>query len=89
MSPAGIKTCRDFFRNDQGFLCYQYEGDALLRICVLKVSRDAVLHAAHGGALVGHPGIMRTAANVAQFLVPFASTALSSASGSLLSNIQT
>ena len=67
MSPAAIKTCRDFFRNDQGFLCYQYEGDALLRICVLKVSRDAVLHDAHGGALVGHPGITRTAVNVAQF----------------------
>jgi hypothetical protein len=34
---------------------------------VPKLSRDAVLHAAHGGALVGHPGITRTAANIAQF----------------------
>jgi hypothetical protein len=58
---------RDFFRNDQGFLCYQREGDAVPRIWVPKVSRDAVLHTAHGGALVGHPGISRTAANVAQF----------------------
>jgi hypothetical protein len=37
------------------------------RICVPKLSRDAVLHAAHGDALVGHPGITRTAANIAQF----------------------
>jgi hypothetical protein len=34
---------RDFFRNDQGFLCYQREGDAVPRICVPKVSRDALL----------------------------------------------
>jgi hypothetical protein len=58
---------RDFFRNEQGFLCYRREGDAVPRICVPKLSRDAVLHAVHGGALVGHPGITRTAANIAQF----------------------
>jgi len=58
---------RDFFRNDQGFLCYQRERDAVPRVCVPKASRDAVLHAAHGGALEGHPGITRTAANIAQF----------------------
>ena len=58
---------RDFFRNTEGFLCYQRDGDAVPRICVPKVSRDAILHAAHGGALVGHPGIKRTSANVAQF----------------------
>jgi hypothetical protein len=60
---------RDFFRNDQGFLCYQREGDAVPRICVPKVSRDAVVHAAHEGRFVGHPGITRTAANVAQFFL--------------------
>ena len=58
---------RDFSRNEAGFICYQRDGDAISRICVPKASRDAVLHAAHGGALVGHPGITRTAANVAQF----------------------
>jgi hypothetical protein len=58
---------RDFFRNEQGFLCYLREGDAVPRICVPKLSRDAVLHAAHGGALVGHLGITCTAANIAQF----------------------
>jgi hypothetical protein len=58
---------RDFFRNEQGFLCFRREGDAVPRICVPKLSRDAVLHAAHGGAFVGHPGITRTAANIAQF----------------------
>jgi hypothetical protein len=58
---------RDFSRNEAGFICYQRDGDAISRICVPKVSRDAVLHAAHGGALVGHPGITRTSVNVAQF----------------------
>ena len=58
---------RDFSRNEAGFICYQRDGDAISRICVPKVSRDAVLQEAHGGALVGHPGITRTAANVAQF----------------------
>jgi hypothetical protein len=47
---------RDFFRNDQGFLYYQREGDAVPRICVPKVSRDAVLHAAHGGGSCGASG---------------------------------
>ena len=60
-------TWRDFRRNDQGFLCYQREGDETQRICVPRLSRDAVLHAAHGDALTGHPGITRTAANIAQF----------------------
>lgn len=58
---------RDFFRNAEGFLCYQRDGDAVPRICVPKVSRNTILHAAHGGALVGHPGITRTEANIAQF----------------------
>ncbi len=58
---------RDFSRNEAGFICYQRDGDAISRSCVPKVSRDAVLHAAHGGTFVGHPGITRTAANVAQF----------------------
>ena len=60
-------TWRDFRRNDQGILCYQREGDETQRICVPRLSRDAVLHAAHGDALTGHPGITRTAANIAQF----------------------
>lgn len=58
---------RDFCRNEQGLLCYQREGDETQRICVPRRSRDAVLHAAHGDALTGHPGITRTAANLAQF----------------------
>ncbi len=58
---------RDFSRNEAGFICYQRDGDAISRICVPKASRDAVLHAAHGGSIMGHPGITRTAANVAQF----------------------
>ena len=57
----------DFLRNEQGLLCYSSDGDATSRICVPKVSRDAILHAAHGGALVGHPGVTRTPANVAHF----------------------
>jgi hypothetical protein len=47
---------RDFRRNEQGFLCYQREGDETQRICVPRLSRDAVLHVAHGDALTGHPG---------------------------------
>jgi len=58
---------RDFFCNQEGFLCYQRDGDAVPRLCVPKASRDAILHAAHGEALVGHPGVTRTAANIAQF----------------------
>ena len=58
---------RDFFRNKEGFLCYQRDGDAVPRLCVPKISRDAILHAAHGEAMVGHPGVTRTAANIAQF----------------------
>ena len=60
-------TWRDFFCNQEGFLCYQRDGDAVPRLCVPKASRDAILHAAHGEALVGHPGVTRTAANIAQF----------------------
>jgi len=58
---------REFCRNEQGLLCYQHEGDETQRICVPRLSCDAVLHAAHGDALTGHPGITRTAANIAQF----------------------
>jgi hypothetical protein len=58
---------RDFCRNEQGLLCYQREGDETQRICVPRLSRDAVLHAANGDDLTGHPGITRTAANIAQF----------------------
>jgi len=58
---------RDFFQNQEGFLCYQRDGDVVPHICVPQVSRDAVLHVSHGGALVGHPGITRTSANIAQF----------------------
>jgi hypothetical protein len=58
---------RDFFRNAEGFLCYHRDWDVVPRICVPRVSRDAILHAAHGGALVGHPDITRTSANIAQF----------------------
>ena len=69
---AGVKDSddgvwRDFSRTKEGFLCYQREGDAVPRICVPKMSRDAILHAAHGEAMVGHPGVTRTAANIAQF----------------------
>ena len=60
-------TWRDFFCDDHGFLCYRREADALPRICVPRASRDAVLRAAHGEALTGHPGIHRTAAVVAHF----------------------
>ncbi len=58
---------RDFCHNEQGFLCYQREGDETQRICVPRLSCDAVLHAAHGDALTGHPGITRMSANIAQF----------------------
>jgi hypothetical protein len=58
---------RDFCRNEQGFLCYHREGDETQRICVPRLSRHAVLHTAHGDVLTGHPGITRTAANIAQF----------------------
>ena len=69
---AGVKDSddgvwRDFSRTKEGFLCYQREGDAVPRICVPKMSRDAILHAVHGEAMVGHPGVTRTAANIAQF----------------------
>jgi hypothetical protein len=47
---------RDFFRNDQGFLCYLREGDAVPRIRVPKVSQDAVLHAANGKGACGASG---------------------------------
>ena len=48
-------------------MCYRRDGDAIPRLCVPKVSRDAILHAAHGEAMVGHPGVTRTAATIAQF----------------------
>ena len=64
---SDLGVWRDFCRNEQGLLCYQREGDETQRICVPRLSRDTVLHAAHGDALTGHPGITRTAANIAQF----------------------
>ena len=51
----------DFFRTEEGFLCYQREGDAIPRICVPKTLRDAILHAAHREV------VTRTAAHIAQF----------------------
>ena len=60
-------TYRDFHTDERGLLCYQRNQDAVPRVCVPKVNRDAVLHAAHGGVLTGHPGSARTAASVAQF----------------------
>ena len=67
LQSSDTDTWRDFFRNDEGFICYQRDQDVVPRLCVPKSCRDQVLRAAHGSVLVGHPGITRTAANVAQF----------------------
>ena len=47
-------------------LCYQRPSDSQPRVCVPHSLRAAVLRAAHGESLSGHPGIARTAAAVAR-----------------------